>query len=156
MAVSRIDGSTKYPPYCSDIYTTSSTGSDGQKVTNACLGPPSYGLGGVAFYPSWQPDPASTFLFAKMKRNRRKGTAKLTVKVPGPGVLELAKNKKVNGNHKSADSEGTVKLPIKPRRETKKQLRRKVEAKVTAKVTYTPDGGPPNTQSKKVGLKKKR
>lgn len=155
IAIPRVDGSAKYGHFCSDIYTMSPTGSDSQKVTNACLGPPNYALGGVAVYPSWRPDPPSTFSFGGLNKSSRKGTAKLTVKVPGPGELELAKNRKVKGKQKSADSEGTVKLPVKPRRKAKKQLNRNGKAKVSARVIYTPDGGPPNTQSKKVGLKKK-
>jgi len=135
---------------CRDIYTISPTGSDRQRVTEGCE------VAYLNWAPSWQPDPASTLIFGKVKKNRKRGTAELTVEVFGPGELELAKNGKLNGKLKSAASEGTVKLPIEPRRKAKKQLRRKGKAKVKAEVTYTPDGGPPNTQSKKVGLKKKR
>lgn len=44
--------------------------------------------GGVAV------DALRSFSLGKVKENKRKGTAKLTVKVPGPGELELAKNKR--------------------------------------------------------------
>jgi TolB protein len=135
---------------CRDIYTISPTGSDRQRVTEGCEVAYSYSA------PSWQPDPPSTLIFGKVKKNKKRGTAKFAVEVFGPGELELAKNGKLNGKQESAASEGTVKLPIEPRRRAKKQLRRKGKVNVRAKVTYTPDGGPPNTQSKKVGLKKKR
>ena len=49
---------------------------------------------------------------------------------------------------------GKVKLPIKPRGEAKK-LNRKGTAKVEAEVTYTPDGGEPNTQTRRVRLVKR-
>jgi hypothetical protein len=90
-----------------------------------------------------------------VKRNKKRGTAKLAVEVFGPGELELAKNRKLNGKQKSAASEGTVKLPIEPRRKAKKQLRRKGKAKVKAEVTFTPDGGAPNTDDKKIKLVKR-
>ena len=91
-----------------------------------------------------------------MKRNKRKGSAKLIVEVPGPGTLHLARNKKVKPQHKRAETAGGVKLPIKPKRRAKKKLNAKGRAKVVAEVTYTPDGGLPNTQITKVRLKKGR
>jgi hypothetical protein len=41
-----------------------------------------------------------------VRKNKKKGTAKLTLKVPGPGELELAKTKKVRGDDDSADEAG--------------------------------------------------
>jgi hypothetical protein len=99
--------------------------------------------------------PSNEFRFGKVKRNKKRGTAKLTVIVPGPGQLELAKNRKVKPKGKRADSAGRTKLPIKPKRKAKKRLKRKGKAKVRAKVTYTPDGGVANTKSKRVKLKKR-
>jgi lysophospholipase L1-like esterase len=100
--------------------------------------------------------PSNEFSFGKVKKNKRKGTAKLTVKVAGPGELQLAKNTKVKGKDKEADAAGKEKLPIKPRRKAKKRLAAKGKAKVKAEVTYTPDGGEPNTQSKRLKLVKRR
>jgi hypothetical protein len=104
-------------------------------------------------------DALRSFSLGKVRKNKRKGTAKLTVRVPGPGDLKLAKNKKVKGKEKSAESKGTVKLPIEPRRKVRKRLRRKGTAKVRARVTYTPDGGDPNivagTDTKTVKLIKR-
>ncbi|MGH2961600.1 MAG: hypothetical protein ACRDL3_05325 [Solirubrobacterales bacterium] len=99
--------------------------------------------------------PSNEFSFGKVKRNKRKGTAKLTVIVPGPGELDLAKNRKVKPNGKRADTEGSVKLPIKPKGKGRKKLKRKGAAKVKAEVTYTPDGGSANIQSRKVKLRKR-
>jgi hypothetical protein len=101
------------------------------------------------------PPPSNTFSFGKVKKNKKKGTAKLTVKVPGPGGLRLAKSKKVKAKNKRADAEGKVKLPIKPRRKAKQKLATKGKVKVKAKVTFTPDGGDPNTQSKRLKLVKR-
>ena len=99
---------------------------------------------------------SNEFSFGKVKKNKRKGTAKLTVKnLPGPGELRLAKTKKVKGKEKTADEAGKEKLPIKPKGKAKKKLNRTGKAKVKAKVTYTPDGGEPNTKKKRLKLKKR-
>ena len=98
---------------------------------------------------------ASDFTLGKVKKNKKKGTAKLTVKnLPAPGELELAKNKKVKGKEKTADA-GKEKLPIKPKGKAKKKLNKRGKAKVKAEVSYTPDGGEPSTQEKKLKLVKR-
>jgi hypothetical protein len=99
--------------------------------------------------------PLNDFTFGKVKRNKKKGTAKLPVNVPGPGSLSLAKSKKVKGTTKSAGAEGTVTLNVKPTRRTRKKLAEKGKAKVAAKVTFTPTGGDPKTKTKKLKLKLK-
>ena len=66
-------------------------------------------------------DALRSFSFGKVKRNKKKGTAKLTVKVPGPGEVELAENERVKPKRKQAEAAGKVKLPIKPRRKAKKR-----------------------------------
>jgi Tol biopolymer transport system component len=95
------------------------------------------------------------FTFGKVKKNARKGTAKLTVNVPGAGDVDLAKSKKVKGAEKRATSEGSVKLAVKPKGKAKEKLADTGKAKVKAEVTYTPDGGDPSTKSKRVKLKLK-
>ena len=100
-------------------------------------------------------EPSNEFSFGKVKRNQRKGTAKLTVNVPGAGRLELEGTNKVKGREKRADSEGSVKLKVKPKGNAKRKLDDRGKAKVTARVTYTPDGGDPNTKSKRVKLKRR-
>jgi hypothetical protein len=100
--------------------------------------------------------PSNDFRFGKLKRNRKRGTAKQTVIVPGPGELDLAKTKKVKRASKRAEAAGKVKLRIKPTRKSKRKLNRKGKAKVNANVTYTPDGGDPNTKSKRLKLKRRQ
>jgi hypothetical protein len=101
------------------------------------------------------PPPSNDFRFAQAKKNRRKGTAKLAVVVPGPGELDLAKTGKVKPDEETAEAAGREKLSIKPTRKAKKQLAAKGKAKVKTEVTYTPDGGEPNTQSKRIKLKRR-
>jgi hypothetical protein len=105
--------------------------------------------------PPEQGGPSNDFTFGKVKRNKRKGTAKLTVNVPGPGELELAKTKKVKPDDEPAEDAGKEKLAIKPKGKAKKKLNTKGKAKVKASVTYTPDGGSPNTEDKKIKLVKR-
>jgi hypothetical protein len=94
-----------------------------------------------------------------VKRNKKTGTAKLTVEIAdGPGELELAKTKKVKADDEPVEGEGATqeKLALKPKGKARKKLLKKGKAKVKAAVTYTPDGGDALTRSKKVKLKRKR
>ena len=98
------------------------------------------------------PPPSNDFSLGKARKNRRKGTAKLTVVVPGPGELELAKSKKVKADEQTAEAAGNENLSVKAKGKTRKKLNPKGKAKVRAKVTFTPDGGEASTQSKRVKL----
>ena len=100
--------------------------------------------------------PSNEFSFGKVKKNKKKGTAKLTVIVPGPGALDLAKTKKLKPDEKVAAAAGEAKLKVKSKGKSKRKLRHRGKAKVTAEVTYTPTGGESNTLSKKLKLKKRR
>jgi hypothetical protein len=96
---------------------------------------------------------SNEFSLGEVKKNKRKGTAKLTVKVPGPGDLELAKTGKVRGEAKRVGAAGKLKLAIKARGKAKRKLKRTGKAKVKAKVTFAPLGGEPNAQTKQVKLR---
>jgi len=105
--------------------------------------------------PNGEP-PSNEFSFGKARKNKKRGTAKLTVNVPGPGALDLAKTKKVKGKDKRAAAAGEVKLPIKPKPKAKHKLNKNGKAKVVANVTYTPTGGQANTKSTRMKLVKRR
>jgi plastocyanin len=114
-----------------------------------------------------QPEPSNDFTLGKVKKNKKTGTAKLTVMVPGPGELELEKTNKVNADSEQVEfpqgevgedygvNAGNETLSIKPRGKAKKMLNKKGKAKVKANVTYTPTGGSPNTEDKKIKLVKR-
>ena len=51
--------------------------------------------------------PDNEFSFGKSKKNKRKGTAKLTVNVPGPGEVELAKTGKVEARYRTGRLAGS-------------------------------------------------
>lgn len=111
--------------------------------------------------------PSNRFRFARVKRNRRHGTATLGVVVPGAGVVRLARTRRVRPQRKRVGSAGRVKLRIRPRgkarrhlhhprRRAHKRTHRRRTVKVRAKVIYTPRGGESRTKRKAVRLKLRR
>ena len=98
---------------------------------------------------------SNEFEFGKPKKNRRKGTAKLPVDVPGAGEVELARTKKVKGASTRAEAAGPVTIAVKPKGRTRRKLDETGRAKVKAEVTFAPDGGEPNTVAKRIGLRKR-
>lgn len=88
----------------------------------------------------------------KVKLNKKKGTATLTVKVSAPGSLVVS-GKKVKKRSKTANAAGKVKLPIIPKGKALKALKKKGKAKVKVKVNYTPTGGATSTLTRKIQLK---
>lgn len=97
----------------------------------------------------------NAFTFGKVKLNRKKGTARLRVRVPGAGVLTLRRGKTV-GRTVRPSQEGRVNLVIKARGKAKRRLKRKGRLKTRLVVSYTPAGGSTLTKSKKVTLKQKK
>lgn len=91
----------------------------------------------------------------KVKPNSKKGTATLSVKVPGAGTLTLAGKQLVKQKKsRKAATTGTIKLLVKAKGKAKKALGRKGKAKVKATVTFTPAGGTAASQVKKIVLRK--
>jgi hypothetical protein len=105
--------------------------------------------------------PSNRFRFGRLKLNKRKGTATLFVRVPGPGRLVLSKTQKLKGAKKRAKKAGNVRLPIRPRGKAKRRLAARAAGKgvgrlkVKIRVTFTPDGGSPLTKQKRVRLVKR-
>jgi hypothetical protein len=90
-----------------------------------------------------------------VKLNKRKGTATLSVKIPGAGTLTATGKgiAKVKKSAKQAQKPKTLKLTIKAKGKAKKQLAEEGTAKVGAKVTFKPTSGSPVTKTKKITLK---
>ena len=105
--------------------------------------------------PPVNPPPSNAFTFGKLKLNKKKGTADLTVITPDPGNVLLfgASIKTENGATSGAQS---YTLPVIPTGKTKKKLRRTGKVKVSVDVTFTPTDGAANTQAKKVTLRLKK
>jgi phage terminase large subunit-like protein len=96
------------------------------------------------------------FTFGPVKKNKRKGTAKLYVNVPGPGDLALEGTGRSKSDTERANSQGSVFLNVKPNAKGKRKLRNKGKLTVNAVVTYTEDNGQPETEATSVTLKLKR
>jgi 6-phosphogluconolactonase (cycloisomerase 2 family) len=95
--------------------------------------------------------PSNAFTFGRLKRNTRNGTAELSVKVPGPGVLILA-GRSLRRAEREAGAAGLTKLPVRATGKAARQLRRRGEVRVSARVTYTPNGGTPNSKTTQLKL----
>jgi hypothetical protein len=94
----------------------------------------------------------------KPKLNKDKGTAKLPVTITDPGTLTLTgkgvKTRSAPASKSVAVNGGAVNLVVKAKGKTKSKLANNGKAKVKATVTYTPTGGSPISEKKKIKLKK--
>ena len=109
---------------------------------------------------SAQLDPTNTLTFGQVTRNKKKGTATLSIDAPNAGQLAssdagvtLAQTASVTTTLTKA---GPVTVKIKATGKKKSKLKTKGKVNVTATFTFTPTGGTANTQSIQVKLKKKR
>lgn len=100
------------------------------------------------------PEPDGELQLGKVKRNKKKGTAKLVVSVPGPGKVVI-KGKGLKKKAKTTNAAKTVNLKVAPGKKAKRKLNRKGKFKTTAKVIFTPGVGDREKAQKKVVLKKK-
>jgi hypothetical protein len=102
----------------------------------------------------------NAFTVDGITRNKKRGTATITVTLPHPGELIAS------GNGATASSAGLAvisksvgvgqaQLFVKAQGKKKRKLKRKGKAKLSLAITYTPTGGSANTQSVQVKLKKK-
>ncbi len=107
--------------------------------TKACKPPP--------------PLPSNLITLGKPKLNKKKGTAKEPVTVPGAGTLTLT-GKGVVKQTKMPTAAGTVNLLVKSKGKQKKKLNNAGRVKVKIAVTYTPTGGAASNQNKGLLLKK--
>jgi hypothetical protein len=89
--------------------------------------------------------PSNKFTFGKLRLNKGAGTATLIVKLPGPGKLSLS-GKGVGRAKKKAKAAGKTKLRIRPVGAATGTVTLKV------RVTFSPTGGSPNTEKRKVTL----
>ena len=125
--------------------------------------PPSDGASGTFFPASGnrvnvkaEVEVSNAFSLGAVSRNKKKGTATITVDGTGPGTFSLG-GKGLKGQQASLGNvAGTVSIPVIATGKAKKKLRSQGKAKVNPSVTFTPDGGAANTQSARVKLIKKR
>jgi hypothetical protein len=116
----------------------------------ACsLKPTSPGSGSAALASA---APSNQFTLGKVKRNRRRGTARLTVLLPGPGEVDLFGNK-VRKVERGTEAAGELRVPIRLKARAERKLNPDVKTKV--KVSFTPAGGQTNTKAKLITLIKR-
>ena len=105
--------------------------------------------------------PIGVFRLAKVRRNLRKGTAKLVVKVPVAGFLKLkgrhikTRAAGASGSLERKVKAGRTRLMIKPRGKARRRLARKGKLKVKVWVSYRPMDAAKGTQRKVVRLKER-
>jgi hypothetical protein len=89
--------------------------------------------------------PSNVVALGKPALNKKKGTAKLPVTVPGPGTLTIVDvkltGKRIKGKTVQAIGPGTVNLPVKPTRPARNALAKRGKQKVKVAITFTPTGG---------------
>jgi len=95
--------------------------------------------------------PDNAFKFGKLKRNAKKGTAKLFVNTPGPGTLVMT-GKQIKRVTKKVSKAGSVALPLQAKGNGLRKLAKEGDVKLTPKVTFTPTGGSALTLTKKAKL----
>lgn len=95
--------------------------------------------------------PSNDFQIGGLARNRERGTAKLSVTLPGAGVLSL-ESPKFKPQQLSVAAAGEYRLKVKAAAASRKKLRRKGKVKSTAEVTFAPAGGTAASQDAKVKL----
>jgi hypothetical protein len=103
---------------------------------------------------SLQPAPtlaANSFTIDKVRLNRRRGTANLTVAVPGSGLVA------VDGalpQQRQVDGAGRVTLAILPKPKARRILLRRGSVRLRLTVTFAPRGGLPSSRDLSLRLKK--
>jgi virginiamycin B lyase len=99
--------------------------------------------------------PSNSFALSRPKLDKRNGSAILIATVPGAGALRLT-GRGIRQLTRLASHVGPVKLTIKGQPAVQRRLGRTGKATVTVRVTYAPTGGDPNTESKKLTLRRGR
>jgi NHL repeat len=105
--------------------------------------------------PGSAPCVRNLFRCGELKRDLRRGTASLAVKVPGPGNLRVG-GKQIEAAGERPDTAGTVSVPIRPRWRARRALNREGEVRVRVHVAYTPTNGGTNAKVKRIELRERR
>ncbi|MFN8159768.1 MAG: CehA/McbA family metallohydrolase [Solirubrobacterales bacterium] len=95
--------------------------------------------------------PSNRISLGGLKLNRSRGSARLTVRVPGPGKLSLA-GAGLRPAKRRLGSARALALPLKPKGSALRSLRLRGRAAVRARITFAPDYGKPRTVSWRLTL----
>ena len=110
------------------------------------------------------PRPSNEFEIAGVRRLKRKGKARVTVVVPGPGVVELdggdVRRRRKQAAEPDARPAGAqalrLRLSVAPIGDKKAKLRDAGKAKVVITLTYTPRGGEQGIRGERLKLRRRR
>jgi hypothetical protein len=95
----------------------------------------------------------NAFSIGRPRRNRRRGTARLPVTLPGPGTV-IAAGQRVT--KRRVDEAGTVTVAVRARGRKLKALNRRGRVTVGLAITFVPHGGEPITRRTSIRLVKRR
>jgi hypothetical protein len=101
--------------------------------------------------------PSNAFKLGKLRKNKQKGTAKLTVKLPLPDAGKLTLfGKGLKRKRKAVKGKKAVKLLVATKGKARKRLLLEGTRKVKIKVKYAPTGNSPKTKKRRAKLIKRR
>jgi len=139
------DGPDRYFQYFGDL-------PDGQPAAFD-LSSPFYRLNISAVF-----EPSNTFTLGQVNRNRKKGTATVTLDVPNAGEVTVAgkgvKGASAGARSAKAVAAGEVSLKIKAKGNQLRKLNSTGKVTVKPTITYTPTGGATSSQKLKLKLRK--
>ena len=128
--------------------------------------PPSTLVPTVPAVPNLAQAPSNLFTVGAAALSSSKGSATLTLDLPGPGTVKAlatanlpagaAKKITVAKLTRQAARAGRLKLTLKPSKAALRHLRRRGKLRTSVKLTYTPTGGSARSVIRKVTLKLKR
>lgn len=100
--------------------------------------------------------PSNAFRLGRVAKNRRRGTARLEILLPGPGTVVLSgrrvKEQRVAMAGDAAGGLTATEIDVRPRYRTRAILKKYGIAIVSLSVTYVPVGGVPTTRYTRVWL----
>jgi hypothetical protein len=100
--------------------------------------------------------PSNAFSLGKLKKNKKKGRARLSVFLPQPSVGTLTlEGKGLKTQRIPIGGQGEVKLLVLPKGKVQRALNKRGKRKVKMKVTYAPTGNSAATSTRKAKLVKK-
>jgi pimeloyl-ACP methyl ester carboxylesterase len=92
------------------------------------------------------------FVLGPSPDNKRAGSAKLTVNVPGAGTVTLSAPGKIHTRTVTLTQPQTVLLPLIPTSHVKRELKNRHSRLVTVTISYLPAGGTKITREKRIHL----
>ncbi len=100
-------------------------------------------------------EPTNTVTAGTIARNKKKGTATVTISVPNPGQLSYAGTGANASGPASVASPGDVQVTVRATGKKRKKLNRKGKASVSFATTFTPNFGAAGITSTNLTLRKK-